>query len=248
MERAAAAPQVCAAAISAVMNKTRQKVDNDAELDISEESSSLNLDTLSAFMQGDGRAIFDNALRRFADDQSSLASRGVAAIKRGAEEIDAPKEEKPYTSSLRGATTEFEPPEEACLLQPDKRTRTPSSQSEELQDPDYASGIAKGGTQYFVMNGQGRRGKGAGDETPSCYSYAATEEASSRATSRSSSRKGTTRGRSPGSAASSDTPDKVQRVADLPPDVCKEYYKSGKCDRKPVDTPTDRPRIDQPTD
>ena len=236
MERAAAAPQVCAAAISAVMNKTRQKVDNDAELDISEESSSLNLDTLSAFMQGDGRAIFDNALRRFADDQSSLTSRGVAAIKRGAEEINAPKEEKPYTSALRSATTEYEPPEETCPPQPGKKTRTPSSQSEELQHPDYASGIMTGGTQYFAMNGQGRKGKCAGDETPSCYSYAATEEAPSCATSRSSSRKSTTRGRSPGSAASSDAPDKVQRVADPPPNVCKEYYKSGRCDRKPADT------------
>ena len=93
MERAAAAPQACAAAISTVMDKVRQKVENSNDLDLSDESSSINLETLSAFMQGDGRTILDNALRRFADDQSSLASRGVAAIKRGAEEIDKPKEE-----------------------------------------------------------------------------------------------------------------------------------------------------------
>ena len=71
MESAAAAPQACAAAISTVVHKMRQKVENGADLDLSDESSSLNLETLSAFMQGEGRTIFDDALRRFADDQSS---------------------------------------------------------------------------------------------------------------------------------------------------------------------------------
>ena len=224
MERAAAAPQACAAAISTVMDKVRQKVENSNDLDLSDESSSINLETLSAFMQGDGRTILDNALRRFADDQSSLASRGVAAIKRGAEEIDKPKEEKPYTSALRDTTTEYEPHDDTCPQQPEKKTRTPSTPNED----DLSSDADDRGTQYFAMNGQGRRGKTAGDDTPSCYSYAATEEASSCTTSRSSSRKGTTRGRSPGSLSNSDAPDKVQRVADDSPKVCKDYYKPGK--------------------
>ena len=70
-------------------------------------------------MQGEGRTILDNALRRFADDQSSLASRGVAAIKRGADEINKPKEKKPYTSSLPDATTKDEPLEEEYSHHPE---------------------------------------------------------------------------------------------------------------------------------
>ena len=65
MERAAAAPQACAAAISTVVHKVRQKVENGTDLDLSGESSSLNLETLSAYMQGEGRTILDNSLRRF---------------------------------------------------------------------------------------------------------------------------------------------------------------------------------------
>ena len=93
------------------------------------------------------------------------------------------------------------------------------------------------------MNGQGRRGKTAGDDTPSCYSYAATEEASSCTTSRSSSRKGTTRGRSPGSLSNSDAPDKVQRVADDSPKVFKDCYKPGQSNRITTDASGRPPRM-----
>ena len=122
MDSAAAAPQACAAAMSTVVHKMRQKVEKGADLDLSDESSSFNLDTLSAFMQGDGRTIFEDASRRFADDQSSMASRGVAAIKRGAEDIEKPQEEKPYTSSLQGCLLYTSPsPRDATL------SRMPSS-------------------------------------------------------------------------------------------------------------------------
>ena len=88
MESAAAAPQACAAAISTATDKMRQKTDPGNDFDLSDESSSFNLEQLSASMTGEGRLILNEALRRFADGQPSEASTNPSAPKRRADEVE----------------------------------------------------------------------------------------------------------------------------------------------------------------
>ena len=75
----------------------RQKTDPGNDFELSDESSSLNLEQLSNFMTGEGRLLLNEALRRFADGQPPLASTAQSTPKRRADEIEKPREESPYT-------------------------------------------------------------------------------------------------------------------------------------------------------
>ena len=108
----------------------RQKTDPGNDFDLSDESSSFNLEQLSAFMTGEGRSMLSEALRRFAGGQPPKASNNPSAQKRRADEVEEPREEPPYTSSTRGKAETEEKDEDDCR-QPGKKNRTPSSQSEE---------------------------------------------------------------------------------------------------------------------
>ena len=154
----------------------RQKTDPGNDFDLSDESSSFNLEQLSAFMTGEGRSMLSEALRRFAGGQPPKASVNPSAQKRRADEVEEPREEPPHTSSTR-EKAEAEKKDEDDCRQPGKNNRTPSSQSEEPVSAQGTLYTNTDGTQYFALHGQGKPPKRAGDESPSYHSCGVTDDA-----------------------------------------------------------------------